>query len=51
MGKIIDAGSALAQKRSDVAPPPPPDTFGAYEESSGKRGGVLAMMDNIVKEL
>jgi len=51
--KIIDAGSALGQlhQRSDVAPPPPPETFGAYEKASGKSSGVLALMDNIVKEL
>merc|ERR1719171_200557 len=49
--KIIEAGSAFVQKRSDVAPPPPPETFGAYEKSSAKSGGVMAMMDNIVNEL
>merc|ERR1719313_2860306 len=51
--KIIEAGSALGQlhQRSDVAPPPPPETFGAYEKASGKSSGVLALMDNIVKEL
>merc|ERR1719399_774302 len=49
--KIIEAGSVFAQRRSDVAPPPPPETFGDYEKSSGKSAGVLGLMDMIVKEL
>merc|ERR1719335_365040 len=49
--KILDAGGAFAQKRADVAPPPPPETFGAYEKSSEKSAGVLGLMDMIVKEL
>merc|ERR1719504_475559 len=49
---IIQAGSSLGQVRQRrVAPPPPPETFGAYEKSSQKSGGVLALMDQIVKEL
>merc|ERR1719161_1113861 len=50
---ILEAGGAFAQYGSDdqVAPPPPPETFGAYEKSSGKSSGVLALMDSIVKEL
>merc|ERR1719247_3766348 len=46
--KIIDAG---AFSQVDVAPPPPPETFGAYEKSSEKSTGVLGLMDMIVKEL
>merc|ERR1719502_2623638 len=50
--KIIDAGaSSFAQRRADVAPPPAPETFGAYEKSSEKSAGVLGLMDMIVKEL
>jgi len=49
--KILDAGGAFVQKRTDVAPPPPPETFGAYEKSSEKSSGVLGLMDMIVKEL
>merc|ERR1719337_351104 len=48
--KIIDAG-AFAQRRADVAPPPPPETFGAYEKSTEKSAGVLGLMDMIVNEL
>jgi len=52
--KILEAGSAaLAQVHlhSNVAPPPPPETFGAYEKSTEKSAGVLGLMDMIVKEL
>jgi putative protein kinase ArgK-like GTPase of G3E family len=51
--KIIEAGT-FAQVRlhkSSVAPPPPPESFGAYEKSSEKSGGVMALMDTITKEL
>merc|ERR1719238_2118131 len=54
--KIIDAGS-FAQVRShsdddlDVAPPPPPETFGAYEKKGEKSAGVMGLMDMMVKEL
>jgi len=34
-----------------VAPPPAPETFGAYEKKSGENTGVLAMMDLLVKDL
>merc|ERR1719428_1360739 len=33
------------------APPPPPETFGEYKKKSEESGGVLAMMDMLVKEL
>merc|ERR1719401_2228835 len=33
------------------APPPPPETFGAYQKKSGENTGVLAMMDLLVKDL
>merc|ERR1719335_524112 len=49
--KILEAGGSFVQKRADVAPPPPPETFGAYEKSSEKSAGVLGLMDMIVKEL
>jgi hypothetical protein len=34
-----------------VAPPPPPETFGAYEKKGEETGGVLAMVDMLVKDL
>jgi len=47
-GGIAGTGvTAMAQ----VAPPPPPETFGAYAKKSGESGGVLAMMDMMVADL
>merc|ERR1719161_573056 len=34
-----------------VAPPPPPDAPGAYQKKSEESGGVIAMIDLIVKDL
>merc|ERR1719316_1908420 len=48
--KIMQAGS-FVQVRSDVAPPPPPETFGEYKKSSGKSAGVISMMDTIISDL
>merc|ERR1719310_893052 len=51
--KIITAGTfaQVSLHKSAVAPPPAPETFGAYEKSSEKSGGVMALMDTITKEL
>merc|ERR1719313_1032885 len=51
--KILAAGGAAFAhlQRHRVAPPPAPETFGAYEKSSEKSSGVLALMDNIAKDL
>jgi len=47
-GGIAGTGvTAMAQ----VAPPPPPETFGAYAKKSGESGGVIAMMDMMVADL
>merc|ERR1719478_1499567 len=45
--KLYKAPAAFAQ----VAPPPPPETFGAYAKKSGESGGVIAMMDTMVADL
>jgi chromosome segregation ATPase len=34
-----------------VAPPPPPETFGAYAKKGGESGGVIAMMDTMIADL
>jgi FtsZ-binding cell division protein ZapB len=36
---------------SDGAPPPPPETFGAYAKKSQESNGVIAMMDMLVADL
>merc|ERR1712232_825022 len=40
---------ALAQDR--VAPPPPPETFGAYTKKEGENNGVIAMINLLIKDL
>ena len=34
-----------------VAPPPPPETFGAYTKKSQESSGVIAMVDMLIKDL
>merc|ERR1719395_378099 len=36
---------------SQVAPPPPPETFGAYAKKGEESGGVIAMMDMMIADL
>jgi len=38
-------------QRSSVAPPPPPETFGAYSKKGEESTGVIAMMDMMVADL
>jgi hypothetical protein len=48
-GGIAGTGvTAFAQKG---APPPPPETFGAYAKKSGESQGVIAMIDLLVQDL
>merc|ERR1719362_2834599 len=37
--------------RSIVAPPPPPETWGAYQKKGQEQSGVVAMMDLLVADL
>merc|ERR1719510_2161129 len=37
--------------RNDAAPPPPPESFGAYSKKSGENAGVVQMIDLLVKDL
>merc|ERR1719230_1218482 len=41
----------FAQVSHHDAPPPPPETFGAYSQQSESGGGVIAMIDTLIKEL
>merc|ERR1719235_843450 len=53
-GGIAGTGIAVfAQVRSasDAAPPPPPETFGAYTKKTGKSNGVIALMDMMISDL
>merc|ERR1719230_1527620 len=51
-GGIAGTGitGAFAQ-RSSVAPPPPPETFGAYSKKGEESNGVIAMLDMMVADL
>merc|ERR1740123_823947 len=55
-GGIANTGIAvLAQlanhDHSSVAPPPPPATWGAYSKKSEESGGVIGMIDLLIKDL
>merc|ERR1719506_2412400 len=43
--------AAMFAQRSDVAPPPPPETFGAYSKKGEESTGVISMMDMMVADL
>jgi len=45
------AEAAVFVERSGVAPPPPPETFGAYAKKGDESTGVVAMMDNMIADL
>merc|ERR1719453_240165 len=39
------------QKVKKDAPPPPPETFGAYSKKSEESNGVIGMMDLLIRDL
>merc|ERR1719215_2390438 len=47
-GGIAGTGISFSQRG---APPPPPETFGAYSKKSEESNGVIAMMDMLIKDL
>merc|ERR1719454_1602466 len=42
---------AQVRDATDAAPPPPPETFGAYTKKTGKSNGVMALMDMMISDL
>merc|ERR1719146_476232 len=51
-GGIAGTGvTVFAQLKGDAAPPPPPETFGAYSKKTGKSNGVIALMDMMMNDL
>merc|ERR1711976_75724 len=51
-GGIAGTGiEAMFAQRSSVAPPPPPETFGAYSKKGEESTGVITMMDMMVADL
>merc|ERR1719382_626347 len=49
IGAVFAQVSAHSQEEG--APPPPPETFGAYTKKTGEGNGVIAMIDLLVKDL
>merc|ERR1719375_1209997 len=50
-GTGITALADVSARLQKEAPPPPPESFGPYAKKSEESGGVLAMMDMLVKDL
>merc|ERR1740138_416400 len=51
-GGIAGTGvTAMLAQRSGVAPPPPPETFGAYSKKGEESTGVISMLDMMVADL
>merc|ERR1719197_696372 len=51
-GGIAGTGvTVLVHLHDQGAPPPPPETWGAYSKKSEESNGVLAMMDSLVADL
>merc|ERR1712087_605164 len=44
-------GASFVQIEADAAPPPPPETFGAYANKGQESTGVIAMIDLLVADL
>merc|ERR1719506_1423779 len=44
-------GLAFVQVHQKEAPPPPPETWGAYKKKSGKSNGAIALLERLTKDL
>jgi len=53
MGRISESMSfaQIAQHDQKVAPPPPPETFGAYSKKTEEHGGVVQMIGLLIADL
>merc|ERR1719364_638552 len=49
--KIMEAGTFVQLRRSDVAPPPAPEMPSGAVKKNEKSAGVIGMMDTIIKDL
>merc|ERR1719213_1583876 len=50
-GGTLAPAAMLSQVHAHAAPPPPPEAPGAYKKKSGESGGVIAMIDLLIKDL
>merc|ERR1712032_1607704 len=48
---IADLSEVTSHDHDTVAPPPPPESFGAYQKKSEDNMGVMAMMDLLLADL
>jgi len=46
-----EAPAVFVQLAHGAVPPPPPETWGAYQKQDGKSNGVIALIENLEKEL
>jgi len=51
MDRAQNAATVLADVSAHVAPPPPPETAAAFSKKSEESGGVIAMVDLMIKDL
>merc|ERR1719258_547330 len=49
--KIIEAGTFVQMRRSDVAPAPAPEMPSGPVQKNAKSAGVIGMMDSIIEDL
>jgi len=49
--KMYKAPTEAMFAQNGVAPPPPPETFGAYAKKGGESNGVIGMLDMMVQDL
>merc|ERR1712224_978672 len=45
------AGTGISALQNSEAPPPPPESIEAYSKKSEESGGVIAMIDLLIKDL
>merc|ERR1719263_2124683 len=50
-GGIAGTGIGLVSEHTQAKPPPPPEAPGAYKKKGEESGGVIAMIDLLVKDL
>jgi len=45
------AGTGIGLVQTGVAPPPPPESVGAYSKKSEESGGIISLIDMLIKDL
>merc|ERR1719487_929575 len=48
---LMEGPLAFVQVDHKEAPPPPPETWGAYKKKSGKSNGAIALLERLTKDL